>query len=204
MNIDETKEISWTPEVEGAEEATVKVTVKGIKERELPELTDEFAKTSFGFDDIAAMRDAVKIELDADKSSKLPGIKENRAVAKLAERLELEKVDEDYEQSIFSELGQNFLQSLAGRGMTLDSCSRCPTCPPTPSWPTCTIRPTTSPASPSRSMPSLASSRSRSPMRTSTLSSSALAFRTRGLQGRVPGRGPYARHPRHHPSLQGR
>ena len=121
MSIDETKEISWTPEVEGAEEATVKVTVKGIKERELPELTDEFAKTSFGFDDIAAMRDAVKIELDADKSSKLPGIKENRAVAKLAERLELEKVDEDYEQSIFSELGQNFLQSLAGRGMTLDS-----------------------------------------------------------------------------------
>ncbi|MCF6413959.1 trigger factor [Collinsella ihumii] len=121
MNVDETKEISWTPEVEGAEEASVKVTVKSVKERVLPELTDEFAKESFGFDDIAAMRDAVKTELDADKSSKLPGIKENRAVAKLAERLELEKVDEDYEQSVFSELGQNFLQSLSGRGMTLDS-----------------------------------------------------------------------------------
>ena len=121
MAKDETKEISWTPEVEGAEEATVKVTVKGIKERTLPELTDELAKEAFGFDDIAAMRDAVKIELDADKTSKLPGIKENRAVAKLAERLDLEKVDEDYEQSVFSELGQNFLQSLAGRGMSLDT-----------------------------------------------------------------------------------
>lgn len=121
MNVDETKEISWTPEVEGAEEAAVKVTVKNIKVRILPELTDEFAKTSFGFDDIAAMRDAVKIELDADKTSKLPGIKENRAVAKLAERLEAETIDEDYEQSVFSELGQNFLQSLSGRGMTLDS-----------------------------------------------------------------------------------
>ncbi|MCF2620936.1 trigger factor [Collinsella tanakaei] len=121
MAKDESKEISWTPEGDDAEEVTVKVTVKGIRERTLPELTDEFAKESFGFDDIAAMRDAVKIELDADKSSKLPGIKENRAVAKLAERLELEKVDEDYEQSVFSELGQNFLQSLAGRGMTLDT-----------------------------------------------------------------------------------
>ena len=97
------------------------MTVKNIKERILPELTDEFAKTSFGFDDIAAMRDAVKIELDADKTSKLPGIKENRAVAKLAERLEAETIDEDYAQSVFSELGQNFLQSLSGRGMTLDS-----------------------------------------------------------------------------------
>lgn len=121
MAKDETKEISWTPEVEGAGEAAVKVTVKGIKERTLPELTDELAKEAFGFDDIAAMRDAVKIELDADKASKLPGIKENRAVAKLAERLDLEKVDEDYEQSVFSELGQNFLQSLAGRGMSLDT-----------------------------------------------------------------------------------
>lgn len=121
MAKDETKEISWTPEVEGAEEAAVRVTVKGIKERTLPELTDELAKEAFGFDDIAAMRDAVKIELDADKTSKLPGIKENRAVAKLAERLDLEKVDEDYEQSVFSELGQNFLQSLAGRGMSLDT-----------------------------------------------------------------------------------
>lgn len=121
MAKDETKEISWTPEVEGAEEAAVKVTVKGIKERTLPELTDELAKEAFGLDDIAAMRDAVKIELDADKTSKLPGIKENRAVAKLAERLDLEKVDEDYEQSVFSELGQNFLQSLAGRGMSLDT-----------------------------------------------------------------------------------
>ena len=50
MNVDETKTISWTPEVEGAEEASVEVTVKGVKERKLPELTDEFAKTNFGFD----------------------------------------------------------------------------------------------------------------------------------------------------------
>ena len=67
------------------------------------------------------MRDAIKLEVEADKSSKLPALKENRVVAKLAERLELDKVDEDYEQSVFSELGQNFLQNLSARGMTLDA-----------------------------------------------------------------------------------
>ena len=121
MKIGETKEISWTPEVEGAEEAAVEVTVNGIKARTLPELTDEFVKTSFGFDDIAAMRDAVKIELEQDKTARLPQLKENRCVAKLAERLDLEEVDKDYEQSVFQELGQNFLSNLSARGMSLDA-----------------------------------------------------------------------------------
>ena len=118
-NIEDVKEITWKPG-EDEDECTVKVTVKGIKVRKTPELTDEFVKENFGFDDIAAMRDAVKIELEQDKASKLPGLKENRCVAKLAERLELEEMDEDYEKSVFNELAQNFLQNLASRGMSLD------------------------------------------------------------------------------------
>ena len=121
MKLEETKEISWTPETEGAEEAAVEVTVKSIRARKMPELTDEFAKSAFGFDDVAAMREAVKSEIAQDKEAQLPGLKENRAVAKLAERLDLEEVDKDYEQSVFSELGQNFLQSLSARGMSLDT-----------------------------------------------------------------------------------
>ncbi len=121
MKAGETKEVSWTPEVEGAPEAAVEVTVKNVRERKTPELTDEFVKENFGFDDIAAMRDAVKLELEADKTSQLPQLKENRAVSKLAERLELDEMDADYEQSVFQDLGQNFLQSLSSRGMTLDT-----------------------------------------------------------------------------------
>ena len=120
MKKDESKEISWTLMGEDAEEITIEVTINNVKERKLPELTDEFVKENFGFDTIAAMRDGVKEELEGDKTSKLPGLKENRAVAALSERLELEKVDEDYEQSVFSELGQTFLQNLSSRGMTLD------------------------------------------------------------------------------------
>lgn len=120
MKKDESKEISWTLMGDNAEEITIEVTISNVKERKLPELTDEFVKENFGFDTIAAMRDGVKEELEGDKTSKLPGLKENRAVAALSERLELEKVDEDYEQSVFSELGQTFLQNLSSRGMTLD------------------------------------------------------------------------------------
>ena len=120
MKKDESKEISWTLMGEDAEEITIEVTINNVKERKLPELTDEFVKENFGFDTIAAMRDGVKEELEGDKTSKLPGLKENRAVAALSERLELEKVDEDYDQSVFSELGQTFLQNLSSRGMTLD------------------------------------------------------------------------------------
>ncbi len=103
-----------------SEEASVEVTVKGVKERKLPELNDEFAKTNFGFDGVDAMRDAVKLEIESDKSSQLPQLKENRCVAKLAERLQLDEMDEDYENSVFQEIGQNFLQSLSARGMSLD------------------------------------------------------------------------------------
>ena len=120
MKIGETKKVSWTPEVEGAEEASAEITVKSIRGRVLPELTDEFIKESFGFDNMDAMRDAIKIEIEQDKASRLPQLKENRCVAKLAERLELEEMDADYEQSVFSELGQNFLTNLAQRGMSLD------------------------------------------------------------------------------------
>ena len=120
MKKDESKEISWTLMGEDGEEITIEVTINNVKERKLPELTDEFVKENFGFDTIAAMREGVKEELEGDKTSKLPGLKENRAVAALSERLELEKVDEDYEQSVFSELGQTFLQNLSSRGMTLD------------------------------------------------------------------------------------
>ena len=123
MKIGESKEISWTPEAaEGEEpqEATIEATVKTIRARVTPELTDELAKETFGFESVDAMRDAVKLEIEQDKQSRLPGIKESRCVTALAERLELEEMDEDYEQSVFQELGQQFLSNLSARGMNLD------------------------------------------------------------------------------------
>ncbi len=121
MKVGETKEISWTPEGDDAAPVTVKVTVDSIRTRTTPELTDEFVKEAFGFESVDAMRDAVRLEIEADKQQQFPSLKENRAVAALAERLELEEMDEDYEQSVFSDLGQNFLSSLSQSGMSLDT-----------------------------------------------------------------------------------
>lgn len=121
MNIGETKTITWTFPGEEETTASAEVTVKSIRTRNIPELTDDFAKENFGFDGIDAMRDAVKLEIEQDKTTQLPQLKENRAVAELAKRLELEELDEDYEQSVFQDLGQNFLQSLSSRGMNLDT-----------------------------------------------------------------------------------
>ena len=121
MNIGETKTITWTFPGEEETTASAEVTVKSIRARNIPELTDDFAKENFGFDGIDAMRDAVKLEIEQDKTTQLPQLKENRAVAELAKRLELEELDEDYEQSVFQDLGQNFLQSLSSRGMNLDT-----------------------------------------------------------------------------------
>ncbi len=81
-NVDDVKTVTWTDEVEEGEEAdthTVEVTVKGIKVRNTPELTDELVKSDFGFDSIDAMRDAIKIEIEQDKASRLPAEKETVA-----------------------------------------------------------------------------------------------------------------------------
>ena len=51
---------------------------------------------------IEAMRDAIKIEIEQDKASRLPAEKENRCVSALAERLQLDEMDADYEQSVYN------------------------------------------------------------------------------------------------------
>ncbi|QWT18202.1 trigger factor [Collinsella sp. zg1085] len=124
------KEVSWTHEHhhehddehahEHAHHHKVELTVKAIQVRQAPELSEESVKELFGYDNIAAMREAVKEDLAKDKESRLPQLKENRVVSKLAERLELEEMDADYEQSVFQELGQNFMQNLSAQGINLD------------------------------------------------------------------------------------
>jgi trigger factor len=105
---------------EDAEPVAIKITVKNIRNKVVPELTDEFANTFFGFDDVAALRDAVKQEIEGQKKQQFPDMKEARAVEALAARLELETVPEDYEKQIFNEIGQNFIMDLEAQGMSVD------------------------------------------------------------------------------------
>ncbi len=100
---------------------TVKVTLRSIKFRNVPELTNEYVKESYGFDSIDEFRNAVRRELETEKAATLPNIKENRSLIALAEKLDLEEIPETYFNSVHSELVQEFLQQLQRQGTTIDA-----------------------------------------------------------------------------------
>ena len=102
-------------------EAIAEVTITKVQERHVPELTDELAKNSFGFNTVEEMRYAVQEEIESEKASQFPQLKENRVVAAITERLQLDEMDPDYEQSVFQDVAQNFLQNLSRQGMDLDT-----------------------------------------------------------------------------------
>jgi trigger factor len=109
---------------EDAEPAQVKITVHSVQRRVTPELTEEFAKTFFGFDTLDEFKEGIKKEIAASKEQQFPALKEERAINALEKRLELEEIDPAYVQEIFQELTQNFLQSLEQNGTTVDAFTR--------------------------------------------------------------------------------
>lgn len=125
MSKGEEKEISWTHshEHEGetlSHDFKVKVTLNAIKHAVTPELTDELAKKSFGYDDVEALRAAVKEEIEADKKRTLPDLKEDRVVEAVGKQVKLDEVPENYKNEIFNELAQEFLAQLQRQNMSLD------------------------------------------------------------------------------------
>ena len=89
MNIGDEKEINVTfPEEYHAEElkgkpAVFKVKVKEIKEKQLPELNDEFAQDVSDFDTLAEYRDDLKKKIETRKANEAKAKKEDEAIAKI-------------------------------------------------------------------------------------------------------------------------
>ena len=125
MKKGDVKEIEWTETHNHADHdhsvtRKAKVTLNAIKEKVIPELTDELANKGFGFNTVDELRHALTNEIEQDKARRLPTMKENRAVAALGELLEIDEVPENYQAQIFNEITQNLFQQLAMQGMTLD------------------------------------------------------------------------------------
>lgn len=125
MKKGEEKEISWTTEEEKDGEKsevkhTAKVTLTGIKTSVKPEINDEMVKKNFGYDTVAELKDAIKDEIEQDKKTRLPQLKEDRVVEAMGKRLTLETVPENYSNNVFNEMASQFLQQLQYQGMTLD------------------------------------------------------------------------------------
>jgi trigger factor len=109
MKVGETKDISWTREhrMEDPEPADengnrsfeAEVTINSIQKAVTPELTDEFAKSGFGFDTVAELRDAIKEEIENDKAQSLSSLKEDRVVLALGEQLDLEELPDSLSEN---------------------------------------------------------------------------------------------------------
>lgn len=124
MKKGETKDVSWTHEHEHEGEThshtfSLKVTLNAIKRPVTPELDDEMAK-KYGYDDVASFRAAVKEEVEGDKKTQLPALKEDRVVDALGKQLKLDEVPADYQNEIFNELASEFLAQLQRQNISLD------------------------------------------------------------------------------------
>lgn len=100
--------------------AGFEVTVHEIKAKVLPAIDDEFAAMVGGFDSAEALREEVAKSITAQKEQSLLRAKEQRAVAKLAERLEGD-VPEALITEKNNELLQDFYRTLQQRQLDFDS-----------------------------------------------------------------------------------
>ncbi|MBO4364993.1 MAG: trigger factor [Eggerthellaceae bacterium] len=99
---------------------TFEFTVNQVKKKILPELNDEWAKNTAGFESLQAMRDMIAQNINMQKSSMLPRLRENEALYALQERLQGE-VPEVLCEAEEQNLIQNFFMQMQQSGMTFDA-----------------------------------------------------------------------------------
>ena len=107
--------------------ADTTVTVKEVREKETPELDDEFAK-KVGFDTFDELVEQLKSEITSTKAEQLPRLKESRCVTELSRRIKgdipdayLDYTRENILRDFFNSLqeqGTTFDQFLSSRGIT--------------------------------------------------------------------------------------
>ena len=96
------------------------VTCNVVKKKELPEVTDEWAKDTMGFEDVADLRERIAESITAQKADILPRMKENASLEQLAERLEGE-VPAGMVEEAETSLLQDFFTQLQRQGMSFDT-----------------------------------------------------------------------------------
>ena len=101
-------------------DAVFKIKLHDIKKKELPALDDEFAKDASEFDTLAEYKEDIKKKLEDKKKIDAEYEKEARAMAKLAEQVEVEIPAPMIEHEI-DHMVENFSQNLMYQGFTMDS-----------------------------------------------------------------------------------
>lgn len=96
------------------------VEIKAVKNKVLPELTDEWVKDTIGFADVAELRSRLGESASQQKAEILPRLKENACLAVLTERL-LGEVPPSLTEDSETRLLQDFFQQLQHQGMSFDT-----------------------------------------------------------------------------------
>ena len=125
MNIGDEKEINVTfPEEYHVDDlkgkpAMFKVSVKEIKEKQLPELNDEFAQDVSDFDTIAEYKDDLKNKIADRKSREAKAKQEDEAIAKIIEDSKMDIPDAMVDTQV-NRMVEDFAQRLQQQGLTMD------------------------------------------------------------------------------------
>ena len=125
MNIGDEKEINVTfPEEYHVDDlkgkpAMFKVSVKEIKEKQLPELNDEFAQDVSDFDTLAEYKDDLKNKIADRKSREAKAKQEDEAIAKIIETSKMDIPDAMVDTQV-NRMVEDFAQRLQQQGLSVE------------------------------------------------------------------------------------
>ena len=125
MNIGEEKELNVTfPEDYHAENlkgkpATFKVTVKEIKEKQLPELDDDFAQDVSDFDTLAEYKDDLKKKIAERKESEAKAKNESEAIEKVVEAAKMD-IPQAMIDTQVNRMLEDFAMRLQQQGLSVE------------------------------------------------------------------------------------
>lgn len=105
------------PEVAG-QAATFQVTLKEIKEKELPELDDEFAQEVSEFETLEALRESLEKRYQTEAENKTKDNKERSLIEELLNQIEVEIPESMIQREVDTMLTQTAMQ-LANQGLDI-------------------------------------------------------------------------------------
>ena len=100
-------------------EATFKVTIHDIKEKELPELDDEFAKDVSDFDTLEEYKNSIREKLEEEFKNREEIEHENNVIEKVVDICEVEIPEVMVETQLDNEVGE-FGHRIASQGLELE------------------------------------------------------------------------------------
>lgn len=120
FSIDMSQPCAMGQSMENPGVVTFEVTINQLKKKVVPELTDEWAKETAGFESVQAMRDMIAQNVTLQKEQVMPRLRETEALYTLQERLQGEAPEalcEAEEQNLL----QNFFMQLQQAGINFDT-----------------------------------------------------------------------------------